>query len=132
MSRLRRSLVWLLAVLWLPAILHCEIDQAGLFASPPGCCEHDEQHQAADDDAACDETCAVFDLGLGKVRDAALSLPAPPLLDLADWLRPAAKPDAAAAPSLLSRATDSPPELSRTWQFSARTALPARAPSHLA
>lgn len=117
-----------MATFWLPAALHCAVDQAGLFDSAPACCDHEEDR--APDDRACSERCAVFDRGINKTSTENPTLSAPVLLVLVDRLVPI-EVKLAVTPAGLAKAADSPPELARTWQFVARAALPPRAPSKL-
>ncbi len=128
MLHVRQLLVWLMVACWLPATLHCAMDQASLFDSAPACCDHEEAQSS--DDRSCSEHCDVFDRAFNKVSGENLSPAAPVLLALADWLTPIdLKP--AEMPVGLCRAATAPPELARTWQFVARAALPPRAPSRL-
>lgn len=115
-----------MAAFWLPATLHCAMDQAGLFDSAPACCDHEQPK--ASGDRSCSERCAVFDRGINKASTENLSPAAPVLLALVDWLASAEfEPDVIAV-GLVTTA-DSPPELARIWQFVARAALSPRAPS---
>lgn len=127
MQRLARVLVWLTAAFWLPATLHCAIDQAGLFEASPTCCDHDSDRMP--EDRACGERCVVLEGGV-KVSTDHASVPAPNLLAVVDWLA-ASELQAREAPAQPAGTPESPPELARTWQFVARAALPPRAPSRV-
>lgn len=113
-----------LAVLWLPATLHCGLESAGLLA---------HEHEAGAVESGCAETChndscAMVEEGGYKASTRSLSVPVPLLATL--WLeRLIAPPAATQSPPVVSpETTDSPPELVRTWQFTARTALLPGAP----
>lgn len=128
MLRLRPLLVLLMVAIWLPATLHCAIDQAELLESEPACC--DEEQKEMSDNETCSEHCAVVELGLTKGSAENAAIAAPVIVALVDWLAPmnVAPP---AIPEGVSRVANSPPELARTWQFLTRAALPPRAPSSL-
>ena len=134
MNRLRIILILLLAALWAPVSIHCQLEQipALKFLS---CCSHDDAgadshpgNGCAEDDCATD-ACSVVESGFYKIEDHGV------LVALANftpsttpaWLGPSlpAEPLSASASSPESQHL---PSHVRPWQFSTRTALPARAP----
>jgi hypothetical protein len=123
---LRTIAVLVLAVLWTPVSVHCQLEQLpGLeFLS---CCSHEDIVPHEDDDCEGD-ACAVVESGFYKTEERQASLPAPEF----EVLEFAAPPT-----NLVLTSTDAdgplcstvPPELPHTWQFIFRAALPPRAPS---
>jgi hypothetical protein len=128
MARFRRLLVCLLAMLWLPATLHCAMDRAGLFESAPACCGHEKTTNAADA-GRCDERCPTFERIVNPSSgDNSLTPGAPALIAFVGWF--AVTVDVSTIPvSVSPPETDAPLEVARTWHFAARAARPARAPS---
>ena len=130
MPRVLRFLAALvLAVLWLPATVHCGLEASGLLEnSEAGCCAHDE---AADEqNADCEHgACEVVESGDYQPAHNFLKVSAPvavegfvSLIELAvEAIQP---PESDARPR-----AESPPEIRRTWQFLARAALLPGAPS---
>lgn len=108
--------------------MHCGLETAGLL-------KHAHTEAAAVDsscDQACQgESCAVIEDGIYKNKDGFVEVSAP-VLTL--WITAliAIPADVFSTPSVTPEKTDSPPELARTWQFSARTALLPGAPAILA
>ena len=134
MNRLRIILILLLAALWAPVSIHCQLEQipALKFLS---CCSHDDADEnihsgngCAEDDCATD-ACSVVESGFYKIEDRSISVA------LADfnpsttpaWLEPLLPAEPSSASSHSPTLQDSPSHV-RPWQFSTRTALPARAP----
>ena len=118
-----------LAVLWLPATLHCGLEASGLLEkSEAGCCAHDESgdEQTAD----CEQgACELVESGDYQPAWNLLKVSAPVAVDGFVWLMEIAveamqPPEGDAPPR-----AESPPELRRTWQFLARAALLPGAPS---
>jgi len=127
MSRFRQVFVLLMVALWLPATLHCAVDQAELFESEPACC--DEAQENEPENEACTEQCSVVAPGINKGSAENALVAVPLLVGLVAWLTPVELEP----PTLpgLDKPLNAPPELARTWQFVARAALPPRAPSLL-
>lgn len=117
MRRLRFLAAWWLLALWLPATLHCSLDQAGVFGETQPCAE-----------ACATDNCDVLESGLFNSAGVSLKVPAPSVLLCLCCLTEVA-PEPPVVPALSPEGTVSPPELARTWQFTARAALPPRAPS---
>ncbi len=131
MARMRipRAIVaLLLALSWLPAALHCGLEDAGVLAVAEACCSHDDASQESK--TACGlASCAEIESGRYQVNTADVKL-APPA-----WL-PDFAPPLLVTLLLLEdernteiRAIEAPPELLPTWQFVRRAAPPSRAPS---
>lgn len=124
---LRTIVVLTLAALWLPVSVHCQLEQLpGLeFLS---CCNHEDTTAPHQDDDCKGDACAVVESGLYKTEERQISLPAPDWMPVASYC--ALRPEACfCAEVRSSHQGTAPPELSRVWQFSFRTALLPRAPS---
>lgn len=128
MRRLFTILACLLAALWLPATLHCGLETAGFW-------QHD--HEVGATGAGCAESCendicsAVEE---GALKKPAVSVKVSAPLEIVCFIRVISRSpdDAPAVDSPVSPVTsDTPPELARTWQFTARTALLPGAPARL-
>jgi len=127
MRRARISILWLLAVLWLPATLHCAIEEAGWFDYDDSCCS---KHPADSSPSAehCDkDACQVLESGLIKPADSLVKVRAPEFSAIMElvWLIACDPPGRS---RVAPETTDSPPELPRTWQFTARAAHSPRGP----
>jgi len=115
-----------LLILGMTATLHCALDRAGLFESAPSCCAEKSEHAANTDE--CGARCEILDGGLHKLSVDQLIQPTPVLVACLAWLdAPVSEPRIAVTVS--PQTTNSPPGLSRTWQFVERAALPVRAPA---
>jgi len=127
MQCVRRLLVWIMVVLWLPATLHCAMDRAAMFNSKPACCDDDAN--AAADENGCGPRCDLLDGGTQKLANDLVKAHAPVLLvGLASVAR-LWSDKLVVAPQISPDGAESPPELSRTWQFVERAAPSPRAPS---
>jgi hypothetical protein len=121
--RLKTVAVLLLLALWVPASSHALMERAGMIHTADA--QHDDDHAAADGLCvsaathvqAPQPTCALVP---GLAANVEFWLPALAVLD--------GKVTEASGPAPPGVA---PPELPQTWHFVSRTALPARAPSHL-
>lgn len=126
---LRSIVAVLLAAVWLPASSHAVLEHFGLIhqghaahhADSSGSHEHDtDNHEAADGKCALSSKC----VSVPAAKAVATPLSFATLAS--DWafeLHVAQHPSGLAPPGV------APPQLSHRWQFSFRTALPARAPS---
>ncbi len=128
MRRLLPFIACLLAVLWLPATLHCGLETAGLLL-------HEHGIESADTGCAtaCEnDSCTLVEEGAFKNATGVTKVSAPVLALCVTQLVLISAASAAVEPlsSVSPDTTDSPPELARTWQFIARTALLPGAPSH--
>ena len=133
MNWLRTILILLLAALWAPVSIHCQLEQipALEFLS---CCSHDDADDThpgkgcAEDDCATD-ACSVVESGFYKIEDHGV-LVALANFDLSTtpaWLELLLPADPALTSTHSPRSQPSPSPI-RPWQFFTRTALPARAP----
>jgi len=129
-SRLRRFIALALLALWLPATLHCALEEAGLEIAFV-CHDHDEDqahHDAppAHTGAHCDDdACHTLEGAAIKTVSAAKLVGQATLFLIARLPDPPELP----ADHVCPERTDAPGELGRAWQFSTRAAPPARAPS---
>jgi hypothetical protein len=124
-NRWKAIIALLLATCYLPATGHCLLEQAGWFSEVDGCCEASAPMDSPPF-APCGDGCCAIERGGYASNPRTLLLTAPV---------------AAVAPAPLAAVTclapvekivpvdSSPPELSRSWCFRFRTALPPRAPS---
>ena len=128
-SRLRRLIALVLLAFWLPATLHCALEEAGLEIAFV-CHDHDGDHAhhhapPAHTGAHCDDACHTLEGAAIKTVSAVklVGQPTPFLI--------ARLPDPPEIPAdhVCPERTDAPGELGRAWQFSTRAAPPARAPS---
>ncbi len=127
MKWFKRMLVVVVVAMWLPATMHCKLEEL------PGlqflaCCDHEDTAPHADNDCRSD-SCALVEDGLYKSDNPKIEVPLPQLVALEIAL-----PSEAPSPSLTVSSSFAPahaPELSVTWQFSCRAAAPPRAPSRL-
>src|SRR5258708_25646872 len=121
--RLKTVGVLLLLALWVPATSHALLEQAGIIHTTDS--QHDDDHDAADG------LCVNATLHV-QAPQPTLAVAPGPLVDLGLWLTASALVDGsveeASGPAPPGVA---PPELPKTWHFSLRAALPARAPSYL-
>ena len=129
MLRLRSIVSLLLVALWLPTSSHSLLESVGLIherhtdhhEDATASHEHDGQrHEAADGKCAVAAT---------RVAVPPLQLIALPLLFGPPQLESVSEFHVDPQPSGLAPPGTAPPQLSHGWQFSSRTALPARAPS---
>ena len=128
MRRLLSFIACLLAVLWLPATVHCELDAAGLLLH-----EHGSESTDTDCATACEiDNCAVVEDGEFKNATHVAKAAAPVLALCVTQIVvvPAASEATELFASVSPDTSDSPPELARTWQFISRTALLPGAPSY--
>ena len=117
----------LAAFLWLPVSAHCQIETVPGFEflaclTESAC--HDDQSSGRGDT----ECCCAAEKSQYRTEQLRVVLPTPDLLlaIFAPVLTPAkALPDEVS----LGILTAAPPQLLKTWHFTSRMALPARAPS---
>jgi hypothetical protein len=127
---LKTILVMAVLAFWLPATNHCRLELI------PGlefldCCVHSADQQSSEhhENDCDDDLCAQVEEGLYKAESNRIVVEAPSasLLDILPALLELT-PTAERA-SIGTRPDTSPPELSKTWQFSLRAAAPPRAPT---
>jgi hypothetical protein len=125
----RTALIWLLAVSWLPATLHCAAERAGLLGSVEECCTDEPAGESNALPGSCAKApCETLGAKLAKNTSDSLQVAAP---EVWAWLTLSViLPEASGSPGLKISpdTTDSPPELVKVWQFSHRAALAPRAP----
>lgn len=130
MKTIRTALTLLLAILWLPVTSHCAILESVASLSFLSCCAHvDENPQTEhhEDDCATD-ACAIVE---GAQYKSSLQRVTVPPMDMHVLFELPALFETELSPTA-SNAHQSDDALARlpvAWQFSARTALPPRAPS---
>lgn len=126
--RLRTVVSLLLALMWLPATVHCRLE------SLPGfdfltCCTHTDADQSTSHHEGDCQTdgCATVEAGLYKHEDLD-NTPVKPMVAVS--LLPVLLEELQArVPTSTGIRSPAPPELCCNWQFSYRAALPPRAPS---
>ncbi len=123
--RLTKLSALLLVALWLPATLHCQLENAGfdLFFA----CADQAAHTKG---AACSgDACQVLESGQIALSKSRIDFAALPLLACAcvSCFQHLVLP--APAPEIFAVRQDETLPLQRTWQFARHAALPARAPS---
>lgn len=114
-ARLRSLIAALLLAFWLPATLHCAMEQAGLLPEAPTC-----------SDQCFADNCGQFEDGL-YARTASVPLKAPVALPL--LCLPAPAPETIIVPRISPERMSCPPELAENWQFVFRAAPWPGAPS---
>jgi len=130
MRRIHRLIAFLLAALWLPAVVHCGVETALELVEASGCCSHENDSGEASAGACTADPCAVFDEGHFRTDGEATGIEAPLA---AAWMVSAAtsilgcEPDGRAE-SLVG----SPPDPGRYWVFERRAAPWANAPGLIA
>lgn len=130
MSRLMKLAALLLATLWLPATLHCQLEGLGLetlFA----CADQPAETAHASGDNCSDKACLSIESGQFTLTKSKLDLtllPALACVCVTCFQHPA--PPAPVLEISAVRQEQTLP-LRRTWQFARRAALPARAPDPL-
>lgn len=120
MSRLRFIFALLLATLWLPATLHCALEETGVIGTVA--CD------TGDTDHCVQDNCATVEATHYKTSDLLVTVAAPTLLVCLD-LGELIPTEAIIVPLVSPERSDCPLEVPRTWHFVVRAALPARAPS---
>ena len=129
MRWVRWIFAWTLAVLWLPTMSHCALEQLGWLSATPGVCcdadDHGDQHESAE--ACAKDLCQTLESGAIKHGAAVAKAPRPALIVCLFQLV-TTEPAEVLAPK--ETWVDRPVEtLLNTWQFAARAALSPRAPS---
>ena len=126
---LKSILVVAVLAFWVPITNHCRLELIpGLeFLS---CCAHSPDEQASEqhENECAEDLCAQVEEGLYKAESNRIVVEAPPAVSqgiVPAVLEQTPGPERASP----ERLDASPPELSKTWQFSFRAAAPPRAPS---
>lgn len=118
----------LLATLWLPATLHCQLEGLGLDAIF-ACADQPAETAHTNGDTCADDGCQTIESGQFAISKSKLDLSQLPALACVcvacfQHLAPPAP-----APEFFAVHQEKTLPLQRTWQFARRAALPARAPS---
>jgi hypothetical protein len=113
-----------MALLYVPAMVHCSLEQVG-FLGEMSCCANSKQPHE-DQTASCEYGCCPLESS-GYFSRQKTSLGAPVIVDYGFVLCVFEADLAQKAAPLLRPGP--PPELLKIWQFSSRTALSPRAPS---
>jgi len=122
-----RLLALLLAALWLPLTMHCQLARLDIASVLSDCCD---DHSCAGGDCDCQsDVCKLIEAGHYDLKRTSTSLPVMAVdwlgsLEFLTWRPSLAKPVAVRAES-----TGSPPEWGRVWHFVFRAAPAPRAPS---
>jgi hypothetical protein len=126
-SRVLKAVALLLATLWLPATVHCQLEGVGLD-SLFACADTAADVAHADGNECADDGCQTLESGqvaVSKSRiDIASLAPLACTCHFCLFEIPALQP----APEIFAARQDETLPLQRTWQFARRAALPARAP----
>ena len=77
MRRIHRLIAFLLAALWLPAVVHCGVETALELVEASGCCSHENDSGEASAGACTTDPCAVFDEGHFRTDGEATGIEAP-------------------------------------------------------
>lgn len=124
MSTPLKMVALLLALLWLPATMHCQLEAAGVLP-PFGCCEAEQSPDPSEE--PCCAACA--NVESGKVlADLKPIVVKPADVPSTEGFPAAGKTHPHEIPSSYPHHPPGRPELSVHWQFDTRAALPARAP----
>jgi hypothetical protein len=126
-SRLTKFVALVVLVLWGLAAMHCQLETLPGLDFLKSCCLG-ESAASSPNDCGSEGCCAVED---GNYRSEEQTASAPQPFFVLALLSPAIE---VPLPELRADSVityPSPPELSKVWQFSHRTALPPRAPSHV-
>jgi hypothetical protein len=127
MPRLLKIAAFLLAALWLPTTVHCQLETIGLGALL-ACA--DQTGEASHDDASgcTDDGCQTVESGQIVVAKGRLDVALLPAIACAGHFCLFELRAPAPAAELIAVRQDETLPLQRTWQFDRRAALPARAP----
>jgi hypothetical protein len=127
--RLLKCVALLLATLWLPATVHCQLENLG-FGAFFGCADSGSAGDHAAGGPCNDESCQTIETGqvaLAKSRIDAVALTFACLVPFCRFETTAPS----SAPESAPLCPDETLPLQRTWQFDRRAAWPARAPDSL-
>ena len=130
MNKLKSIFSFLVLASWLSCTLHCQLAMAGVLQPQKAFAALDAPASAPDSDE--DSVCSWMESGGCEARDCSIAVDFP-LVECAPfeslWTLIFANP----VPRVCSdgNVEPVPPELPQSWQFSLRTALPARAPSFI-
>lgn len=125
---LMRSIVVVVAVLWLPMTMHCQLERLPALSFLP-CGEYPEQASHQESDCEMDG-CAVVESGLylSSHSHSEFRVSFPHTL----YRAPESMPEVISNCEKPRHLSTVPPDFPKTWQFAFRTALLPRAPSVIA
>jgi len=130
MQMMKAFLMLGLAIIWLPVSSHCLLIESSAALEFLACCTHTDTNAAPEhhaDDCATDP-CAVVEGA--KYKSSFQRVTVPPLATQVTFeLPPLCDSSLISASGGLHQSGAALAQLPVTWQFSARTALPPRAPS---
>jgi hypothetical protein len=128
-SWLTKSVAILLVTLWVPATLHCRLEQA-LSLELLSCYPHEaaEKTPAHHESDCANDGCAAVESGFYKQEEPEAT-PGRPLPAQVVWVAPHLDDAPKCVRVLVATVSRFPSELAQCWQFSFRAALPVRAPS---
>jgi hypothetical protein len=112
-SAVRRIAVFVFVALWLPAMLHCRLEAAGLLFESDCCGAEARPTAPAADHGCADDSCELVEGLFAKPSAVVLKVPAPGAVSISPV---AVVPPAALAPlprGAVALATAAPPELNR-------------------
>lgn len=131
MFRLSKIAALLLVALWLPATLHCQLENVGLKALF-ACADQPVQAGHPDKDPCAADGCQTVESGQFAFAKSRLDLNLLPALTCACQLCLSLVAPPAPVSEISASRQDVTLPLQRTWQFARRAALPARAPDVVA
>lgn len=130
MLSVRRIVALLLVSVWLPALLHCRLEAAGLLFESDCCRATPCKSTAVANQGCVDDSCEVIEGGFTATVPFSLKVPAGESCACL-LFAPAMAPLAELSPPVVSEislAAAAPPELARPWALIVRGPLAPRAP----
>jgi hypothetical protein len=117
----------LLAVVWLPMTMHCQLALLDICPALSGCCDQD--HSCSGGDCGCEsDVCKLIESGHFDLQASLQAVPGPTGLAAELTVVP---PLAEAPVRIVSAEGGAPPGAGKVWQFAFRAAPAPRAPSGL-
>jgi hypothetical protein len=129
-SRLLKVVALLLATLWLPATVHCQLESLGLDAFF-ACTDNGSEDAHSEGTSCTDDGCQTIETGQVAVAKSRIDAASLALVACASHFCLFEIPAPEAAPEFVASRQGATLPLQRTWQFARRAALPARAPDTL-
>jgi hypothetical protein len=131
---LRRFAAFALLTLWVPALLHCRLEAAGMLFAEDCCESSSRSHAATKAPTGCvDDACETAEGEFTKPTANDVGVTAPVLLPALVWDLLVATTLFDGPPcGVIAPTSTAPPEIRRTWTFVTRAAPTPRAPSALA
>jgi hypothetical protein len=128
MRTIKTIMTLLLAIVWLPVTSHCLLLESAANFEFLSCCAHEDPSTTQHEDECATDACSVVEEA--QYKSSLQRVTVPPLDTHVAFELPALH-DAPlnSAASTAHPAADALARLTVAWQFSARTALPVRAPS---